>query len=207
MGRVDVRAIRRKQILQAAERLAVERGWAEITILDICQEAGISSGVLTYHFQNKDEIMLTLLEELIVRIDAHLNKAVRSAQTPEEDVGNFLQALTTFLDTDPNFPLLLIHFVAVSLSRPEIAKRLHELFATIRQRKIGELRAAEFAGEKEQDDVSVQVNMLHIVALGVVLGRPFMGIDLPRERLMEEARRVLLACFSFPKTPSEETQN
>lgn len=207
MGRVDVRTIRRKQILEAAERLAVERGWTEITILDICQEAGISSGVLTYHFQNKDEIMMALLEELITRIDTHLNKAVRSARTPEEDIDNFLQALTTLLETDPHFPPLLIHFVAASLSRPEIAQRLHTLFAAIRQRKIEELRSAGYGSEGEHDEALALVSMLHIVALGLMLERPFLGIDLPRERLIQEARRLLLTCFSPVRTASQETES
>lgn len=203
MSRVDVRAIRRKQILEAAERLTVERGWTEITILDICQEAGISSGVLTYHFRNKDEIMFTLLEEFIARIDAHLNKAVRGAQTPQEDVSNFLAALTVLLESEPHFPLLLIQFAAASLNRPEIAERLHALFASIRQRKIDEWRSDEEADEREDDHALVLVSMLHVIALGVVLGRPFLGIDLPSARLMQEAKRILLACFPSPTTDSQ----
>ncbi|QBD83015.1 TetR/AcrR family transcriptional regulator [Ktedonosporobacter rubrisoli] len=205
MSRVDVRSIRRKQILDAAERLAVKRGWAEITILDICQEAGVSSGVLTYHFQSKDEIMLALLEEFIGRLDTHLNKAVRGSKTPEEDINNFLQALTMSLEDDPHFPPLLIHFVAASLSRPEIAERLHALFGAIRERKIEELRAMEAVGEEEKDKVLILVNMLHIVTLGVVLARPILGIDLPYERLTEEARSLLLMCFSSLKRGIQET--
>ena len=50
MGRVDVHAIRREQILSAAERLLARKGWSKTTFADICKEAGISNGVLTYHF-------------------------------------------------------------------------------------------------------------------------------------------------------------
>jgi len=203
MSRVDVRKIRRKQILEAAERLAVERGWAEITILDICEEAGVSSGVLTYHFRNKDELLFSLLEEFIARIDGHLNKAVRGSQTPEEDVSSFLQALTALLESEPHFPLLLIHFVSISLNRPEIAERLHAIFARIRQRKIDELRASGITSGREHDDALVLVSMLHIVALGVALGQPILGINLPRERLIQEARRILLACFPSSNTISQ----
>lgn len=207
MSRVDVRAIRRKQILEAAERLAVQRGWTEISILDICQEAGVSSGVLTYHFRNKDEVMFTLLAEFIARIDAHLNKAVSGARTPQEDISNFLAALTTLLEEEPHFPPLLIQFVAASLNRPEIAERLHTLFASIRQRKIGEWRFGGAASKRDDDRVLVAVNMLHVIALGVVLGRPFLGVDLPDERLMQEARRVLLACFPSPAIDSPAAPN
>jgi AcrR family transcriptional regulator len=180
MSRVDVRAIRRKQILEAAERLTVERGWTEISILDICQEAGVSSGVLTYHFHNKDEIMFTLLEEFIVRIYAHLNTAVRDTHTPQEDVSTFLAALSALMEAEPHFPTLLIQFVAASLNRPEIAEKLHGLFRTIRQRRIEEWKSAGVINEPE-DEALVLMSMLHVVALGLALGRPFLGIDLPRD--------------------------
>src|SRR5258708_23947514 len=64
MGRVDVHAIRREQILASAERLLARNGWAGTTFADICKEAGISSGVLTYHFKDKDEILLAGLEKV-----------------------------------------------------------------------------------------------------------------------------------------------
>ena len=89
MNRVDVRGIRRKQILDATKRVVVEKGWTEVTILDICHEAGISSGVITYHFQNKDEIMFALLEEILAQIKAHSYRAMPGVYTPEEDISTF----------------------------------------------------------------------------------------------------------------------
>jgi hypothetical protein len=48
--------------------------------------------------------------------------------------------------------------------------------------------------------------MLHSVILGVVLAGPFLGIDLPRERLMQETRRILLACFPSSNPSSQNVQ-
>jgi AcrR family transcriptional regulator len=143
----------------------------------------------------KDEIMFTLLEDFIGRIDAHLNQAVRSAQTLQEDVSNFLAALTALLEADPHVPLLLIQFVAASLNRSEIAEQLHTLFASFRQRKLEEWVLARGASEREHDYAVVLVNMLHTVVLGVLLARPFLGIDLPSAHLMQG--RTDLACL-FP---------
>jgi AcrR family transcriptional regulator len=206
MDRVDVRGIRRKQILDATKRLVVEKGWTEISILDICHEAGVSSGVVTYHFQNKDEIMFTLLEELLGQIEAHSFRPVRSAYTPEEDISTFLTILTSLQEVDPNFPSLLIQLVAVSLHRPEIAERLHGLFNKARQQKIKEWKAFGVVS-RQGDDGLVLVSMLHSVILGVMLAGPFMGIDLPRERLMQETKRILLACFPSSNPSSQVMSN
>lgn len=206
MGRVDVRAIRRKQILEATKRLVVEKGWPEISILDICQEAGISSGVLTYHFRNKDEIMLTLLEEFLAQIEAHSYRAVPGAYTLQEDISTFLAILPSLQEAEPHFSSLLIQLVAASLHRPEIADRLHGLFGSIRQKKIEEWKAAGVVNE-QGDDGLVLVSMLHSVILGVALAGPFMGIDLPRERLMQETKRILLACFPSSNPSSQATSS
>jgi AcrR family transcriptional regulator len=204
MGRVDVRGIRRKQILDATKRLVVEKGWTEVSILDICHEAGISSGVITYHFRNKDEIMFALLEEFLDQIEAHSYRAVAGAYTLEEDISTFITILTSLQEAEPNFPSLLIQLVAASLHRPEIAKRLHGLFQTARQQKIEEWKTFGVVSSQGDDGV-VLVSMLHSVILGVMLGGPFMGIDLPRERLMQETKRILLACFPPSNPSSQET--
>lgn len=206
MNRVDVRGIRRKQILEATKRLVVEKGWTEISIQDICQEAGVSSGVVTYHFQNKDEIMFTLLEDFLGQIEALSYRAVNGVYTPEEDISTFMTILTSLQETEPNFPSILIQLVAASLHRPEIADRLHRIFGKARQQKIDEWKAAGVVSEKG-DDGLVLVSMLHSVILGVLLGSPFMGIDLPRKRLMQETKRILLACFPKSNPSSQETSN
>jgi AcrR family transcriptional regulator len=206
MGRVDVRAIRRKQILEATKRLVVEKGWTEISILDICQEAGVSSGVVTYHFRNKDEIIFTFLEEFLAQIEAHSYRALPGTYTLQEDISTFLSIQTSQLEAEPHFPSLLIQLVAASLHQPEIADRLHEFFRRIRQRKIDEWRAAGIVNE-QGDDGLVLVSMLHSVILGVMLGGPFLGIDLPPERLMQETRRILLACAPSSNPPSQATSS
>ncbi len=54
---------RRREILDAAERLFTEKGFDRTSISDIQSEVGISRGTLYYHFKSKEEI----LNELIVR--------------------------------------------------------------------------------------------------------------------------------------------
>ena len=56
-------------------------------------------------------------------------------------------------------------------------------------------------GEGDEDQAVVVVSMLHTVVLGVLVVQPFMGIDLTNARLIQEARRILLACF--PEHPEE----
>jgi AcrR family transcriptional regulator len=55
MGRVDIRKIRKDEIVLVARKLVARKGWQNTTLADIAREAGVSLGVITYHFTNKDD--------------------------------------------------------------------------------------------------------------------------------------------------------
>lgn len=55
---------RRERIIGAAWKLFREKGFAEATINDIINEAGISKGTFYYYFRSKDDLLDTLSEIL-----------------------------------------------------------------------------------------------------------------------------------------------
>ena len=48
----------RQKLLEAAQRLTEERGFDNVTIQDICTEAGLSVGAFYHYFKSKEEIIL-----------------------------------------------------------------------------------------------------------------------------------------------------
>jgi AcrR family transcriptional regulator len=58
----------REQILAIAARLFSERGYANTTLRQIAQEAGIQAGSIYYHFEGKDEIAACVLDEGIAAV-------------------------------------------------------------------------------------------------------------------------------------------
>jgi len=54
---IDVKSIRRKQIVEAVRKIIARDGLDAVTILNIATELGTSRGVVVYHFDNKDEIL------------------------------------------------------------------------------------------------------------------------------------------------------
>jgi AcrR family transcriptional regulator len=67
---------RRQQILVAAKRVFVNKGFGKATMEDIANEAELSPGTLYLYFKSKDELCASLsvriLEYLIIRME-HLN--------------------------------------------------------------------------------------------------------------------------------------
>lgn len=56
---------RREQIVQAAFRVARREGLEQLTIRQVASEAGLSNGLVFFHFQSKEVLLLTLLDQLL----------------------------------------------------------------------------------------------------------------------------------------------
>ncbi|HYJ79892.1 MAG TPA: TetR family transcriptional regulator, partial [Longimicrobiaceae bacterium] len=56
---------RKRQILDAAAGLSMRTGLARLTVRGIAARAGLSNGMVHFHFENKDALLLALLDELL----------------------------------------------------------------------------------------------------------------------------------------------
>lgn len=71
----------RKHILATAMELAVEKGFSQVSIQDICQKAGVSTGAFYHYFKSKEEVVLSLYE----RVDDHYRDHVIPELTAQQD--------------------------------------------------------------------------------------------------------------------------
>ena len=64
-GRIDVGAIRREQIVEAAVSVITEQGLQNLSLSEIEKKAGMSRGQLTYYFPAKEDILLAVFDRLV----------------------------------------------------------------------------------------------------------------------------------------------
>lgn len=86
-GRKAPEAARREQILNAAFRVAVRQRLAGLGIRDVAREAGLSTGLVLFHFKTKDALIAGLLEWLLE------NTSVLRPDTPLRDADSAGAAL------------------------------------------------------------------------------------------------------------------
>ncbi|MFZ0214924.1 MAG: TetR/AcrR family transcriptional regulator [Candidatus Dormiibacterota bacterium] len=70
----DARHERRQRLIDAAWRCAARQGYRDMTVDDVCLEAGASKGAFYVYFQNKQDLLLALLDDDAAQVDRKIEE-------------------------------------------------------------------------------------------------------------------------------------
>jgi AcrR family transcriptional regulator len=82
-GRVP-RAVRERQLVELAEQLFAERGFARTSMEEIARRAGVTKPVIYELFESKDGLFRACVDRAIERMAASIAEAFRAEIEPEE---------------------------------------------------------------------------------------------------------------------------
>jgi AcrR family transcriptional regulator len=80
-ARTFIETARRAQIVAAAIETIAESGYAGASLARIAERAGISKGVIGYHFAGKDELLREIVAEVLRRAEEYMVPRIR-AESP-----------------------------------------------------------------------------------------------------------------------------
>ena len=80
---------RRNQLMSAAKKLFVKKGYRGTTIDEIAREAHVTKGAFYFYFKKKEDILLALIKSVTEKNRAVMLKETRKGTTP----GQFLRLL------------------------------------------------------------------------------------------------------------------
>ncbi|HEY9710744.1 MAG TPA: helix-turn-helix domain-containing protein, partial [Oculatellaceae cyanobacterium] len=69
----------RERVITAAEILFRQRGYNVVTMRDIAEEVGIRQASLYYHFPSKEQLFITVIEQVFERHRNGLQQALTGA--------------------------------------------------------------------------------------------------------------------------------
>lgn len=72
---------KRERILDAAERVFAQSGFFNSRVSEIARSAGVADGTIYLYFKNKDDLLISLFESRMERVNAQLAAAAESART------------------------------------------------------------------------------------------------------------------------------
>jgi TetR/AcrR family transcriptional regulator, transcriptional repressor of bet genes len=79
--RTRIEDIRRSELIEAAHRVFLNAGMKGLTTTRICQEAGMSQGILTYYFKSKDDLLFEMVRFSNGRLMHEVVTGLRNATT------------------------------------------------------------------------------------------------------------------------------
>ncbi|MGH1350922.1 MAG: TetR/AcrR family transcriptional regulator [Methyloligellaceae bacterium] len=73
---------RKDQIVEGMLRVMASQGYDGSSIQEIAREAGLSPGLIHYHFRSKQDILLALIQKIEMIIEARFQRRAANATTP-----------------------------------------------------------------------------------------------------------------------------
>jgi TetR/AcrR family transcriptional regulator, repressor for uid operon len=137
---------RRQQLIDAAWRCVGDRAFQSLSVDDVCAEAGVSKGAFYVYFEQKQDLLLALIDDEAARIDDVMQQLQRSQVGGVERLRRFARAMVK-LGEDPAGLQIRADMWAEMSSSPEV----REHWAGVVRARRAALRAwieeSEAAGE------------------------------------------------------------
>lgn len=122
MGRPSNTAVRRAQIVRGLEQVMAANGYERASVAAVAEAAGLAAGLIHYHFESKQEILVELVRDLGQRLAQRRDEATRRAGSdPRRRLEAWLDAHVALgRGADPQAVVCWITIGAESLRQPEV---------------------------------------------------------------------------------------
>jgi AcrR family transcriptional regulator len=177
-GRVP-RAVREQQLLDVAERLFIERGFADTSIEDICRTAGVTRPIVYEHFGSKEGVFLGCLRRIRADFETDIVSAAALSADLRTQIESVADVFFAILEKTPQ-RWSLVYGGAGMLLGPLADQLAEQRFGTV-ERIADVLRP--HAPDADPERILAFAHMLS--GAGEQLGRWWLHhLDVPRERVV-----------------------
>ena len=205
-GRKASKEVRQLQLIEATIDSLAKRGYSETTMADVADGAGLSRGIVNFHFESKEKLLVATLQHMYDEYSTHWRNALQKAG---DDPARQLQALVAadfdrsicnkrklaawcaFWGEAKSRPT----YQALSSARDAVYQNIFiDLCATLKQ-------SGGYAFEPQVMALALNA-MLEGLWLRMMMGTE----DTTRETALQAANEFLSAAFPkhFPRTAADE---
>ena len=177
-----------ERILQTAFECISSKGYANVSMRDIADEAGVALSQLTYHYKNKDglltEVIKMMIQEYLMEVEEHLRKGV----TPKEKLSDLITYFQEVLEENPKLFKMFYDFTSMSLWSAQFSNLLRNLFDNL----------VNLIEKYVLDDIPLKSNLrtytpksIARMLLGAMFGTAIQVILDPQEKKLPEALNAI----------------
>jgi TetR/AcrR family transcriptional regulator, fatty acid metabolism regulator protein len=110
-GRTFIEEARRQQIVRHAVEVIAEHGYTNATLSRIAERAGISKGVISYHFDGKDDLIYQVLTDYEQAEQAFIFSHVDAQETASEALETYLRKNVEYMAVHPTHLKAIVEIV------------------------------------------------------------------------------------------------
>jgi AcrR family transcriptional regulator len=105
-------------IVRSAYRVIARQGGHRLSLQDIADEAGVSKGLVLYHFKSKDNLLLTTMTWALLRTAARIRERIADETDPRAAVEALIDAVWVSPEQNRDFYLLYLDLVEYAARVP-----------------------------------------------------------------------------------------
>jgi AcrR family transcriptional regulator len=194
--RGQVSGMQRARLIGAAVPVVDEVGWSGVTVAQIAARARVSRRTFYDLFSDRDDCLLAVLDDAVVRIEAELGLAVLEVSWRVRVRGG-LWTILSFLDREP--VLARVCVVEALRGGPRVLERRQEIFARLA------LILGEGRGESPREETSrLTAEGLVGAAFTIIQARLLRGEQEPLTGLVGELMGMIVLPYLGPAAARRE---
>lgn len=160
-SRSFIEAARRDQIVQAAVETLAEVGYAKASFARIAEHAGISAGLISYHFDHKAELFQQVVEDINALMDTWLTRHIGDAGTYREALQRLIEGFVLFCDSHRAHVLALGQVLAGAGGQEN-----RELVRSQREQSVGQIEQMLREGQEHGEFRDFSPRFVAVALLG-----------------------------------------
>ncbi|GAB3543526.1 AcrR family transcriptional regulator [Actinopolyspora lacussalsi] len=126
----------RERLLRAAAELITERGWNGVTTRAVAERAGVTAGIVHYHFDSVDALLTETTIGTMRAATAWLKTALERVGSADEALTTLLAALDSYGGNDPESVLFVEAYLAATRD-PGLRERISAVLTELRTALTG----------------------------------------------------------------------
>ena len=120
-----------QKILQTAFQCLSTRGYANVSMRDIADEAGVALSQLNYYYKNKEGLFTEVVKMMMHQYLHEVEEKLKSTKNAKEKIASLVKYFNELIRKNPELLRLFIDFTAQSLWLPSFRRQLKNLFADL----------------------------------------------------------------------------
>jgi TetR/AcrR family fatty acid metabolism transcriptional regulator len=184
---------RRRQIVETAIQTIATQGFSQASLAEIARKAGISKGVISYHFAGKDELVEEILRSLLHQPAEFIKQRVGHHETALEQLRAYIEANFEFMESHRDNYVALVDLWGRRGSAGEENRFNAEAYEPSRHYLAHMLEAGRERGEFRHLPVRATASLIQASIDGVMLQWVFdedsIDLDVCRAEVLEMVTR------------------